>query len=103
MAAVHWTDCKGVYFLSTGPDPVEAGLEVPRRVGLAVTQVPTTPIQTCYTKNMRGVDVQDQLRTSYSSNIASKKWWHRLFFFCLDTTVTNTYILYTETCARLGE
>jgi hypothetical protein len=103
MAAVHWTDCKGVCFLSTGPHPVEAGLEVPRRVGLAVTQVRTSPIQTCYTKNMRGVDVQDQLRTAYSSNIASKKWWHKLFFFCLDTAVTNTYILYRETCARMGE
>ena len=36
----------------------------------------------------------DQLRASYSSQLQSHKWWHHIFWFFLDMTIVNMYILY---------
>jgi hypothetical protein len=38
---------------------------------------------------MRGVDVSDQLQASYSYQVRSHKWWHRIFYFLLDMTIVN--------------
>jgi hypothetical protein len=51
---------------------------------------------------MRGVDVQDALRALYTVQIATKRWWTRLYFFGLDSILTNSFILYKEVCARNG-
>lgn len=37
-----------------------------------------------YNKNMGGVDLFDQLRTSYPIQKATRKWWKVLFAFMLD-------------------
>lgn len=58
--------------------------------------LPSTPHQLLYSTNMRGVDVYDALRTSYTVQIGTKLWWTRLYLFGLDTTLTNAYILYRE-------
>jgi hypothetical protein len=73
MAAVHWTDCKGVHLLSTAVGPVEPGLQLPRHTGRDITMVSTTPMQVVYTQNMRGIDVHDQYRATYTTMIWSKK------------------------------
>lgn len=102
MSVVYWSDCKGVLFLSTAIDPYSRGCSVTRhvRVGEASLTLPCSPQQLVYSKNMRGVDVQDQLRGSYTVGIPTKKWWHRLFFFCLDTALTNAYIIYKLWCVE---
>ena len=70
--------------------------------GHARAHVNTSPIQILYSRYMGGVDVGDQLRCYYSTQIATKKWWHRVYFFCLDTCITNAYIMHKGTSARLG-
>lgn len=50
---------------------------------------------------MRGVDVADQMRGAYTSQVRSHKWWHRLFYFLLDTSVVNSYVIYKAICERL--
>lgn len=93
IAAIHWMDTKGVHFLSTAADPmVTGGVSVLRCKNGEKEAVPTSPIQLCYSEHMRGVDVGDQLRGTYCSQISTKKWWHRVFFFCLDTAFVNAYI-----------
>ena len=47
---------------------------------------------------MRGVDVADQLRASYSTQDRTHKWWHRVFFFLLDMTSVNMYVIYVAKC-----
>lgn len=70
MAAIHWHDTKGVTFLSTAADPVKRyGMDVWRTSGGAKIDVPTSPIQEMYSRNMRGVDTQDQLRSSYTTDL----------------------------------
>jgi hypothetical protein len=99
MAAIHWQDTKGVHFLSTHSDPVQrGGLVVDRTSAGRKVKVPTSPIQVAYACNMRGVDTQDQVRAQYTTQMSTKKWWHRLFFFCLDASFTNAYLMYKNMC-----
>jgi hypothetical protein len=102
MSAAHWANCKGMAFLSTAANPYERGCEVGRNVGAERIILPCTPQQVLYSLYMRGVDVQDALRASYTVQIATKRWWTRLYFFGLDSTLTNSFILYREVCARNG-
>jgi hypothetical protein len=71
---------------------------VPRRNGAVREVVPTSPVLLEYTTFMRGVDVADQLRASYSSQSRSHKWWHRVFWAMLDVTEANMYVMYKHTC-----
>jgi hypothetical protein len=74
MAAVHWSDTKGVHFLSTAADPVQLyGVKTMRRQGGSAVAMPTFPIQIMYAENMRGVDTQDQYRAGFSTQIFTKK------------------------------
>jgi hypothetical protein len=104
MAAVHWYDTKGVHFLSTAADPVELyGVTTLRRQGGCAIDVPTSPIQLLYTENMRGVDTQDQYRAAFSTQIFTKKWWHRMYFFGFDSALTNTFIIHKTICISRGQ
>jgi hypothetical protein len=60
--------------------------------------IPTSSMHVEYTTPMYGVDVADQLRTSYNIQNRSLKWWHRIFFFLLDMTVVNMFIIYVAAC-----
>jgi hypothetical protein len=71
---------------------------VPRRNGAVREVVPTSPVLLEYTTFIRGVDVVDQLRASYSSQSRSHKWWHRVFWAMLDVTEANMYVMYKHTC-----
>ena len=46
-----------------------------------------------YTDNYNGVDKNDQLRSYYGIANKAKKWWKYIFWFCLDVSVVNAYIL----------
>ena len=101
IACVMWKDKRPVLLISTHAVPVQAPCihprfltSVPRRNGPVRESVHTSPIHLEYTTRMRGVDVADQLRASYSCQTRSHKWWHRIFFFLLDTTMVNMYIMY---------
>ena len=52
---------------------------------------------------MRGVDTADQLRGTYSCLTKSHKWWHRLFFFYLDTVLVNAWIIHSDLSFRMME
>ena len=43
---------------------------------------------------MGGVDRSDRMIRTYSVSRQSKKWWYRLFYYLLDTSFANSYILY---------
>jgi hypothetical protein len=74
--------------------------EVPRRNGAVREFIGTSPMLREYTTYMRRVDVADQLRASYSSQIRSHKWWHRILWFLIDMTEVNMYIMYMSHVAE---
>jgi hypothetical protein len=88
-----------VLLISTHARPIQPPCErpittVPRRNGAVRESIQTSPVLHEYTTDMRGVDVADQLRTSYSCQVKSHKWWHRILFFLLDMTIVNMYVIY---------
>lgn len=50
-----------------------------------------------YNKYMGGVDHFDQLLSSYSISWKSRRWWMRIYYYCLDACVVNSYIIYKTT------
>ena len=53
-----------------------------------------------YNTYMGEENVFDSRRKTYSSSCKSRKWWLWLFYFLLDATVTNVYILYKESAQK---
>jgi hypothetical protein len=102
MSAVHWADCKGVAFLSIAANLYEHGCQVQRNIGVERITLSYTLQQFLYSQYMWGVDVQDALRALYTVQIATKHWWTWLYFFGLDSTLTNSFIIYREVCAHNG-
>ena len=47
-----------------------------------------------YTKNMGGVDRADQLAQYYKILHRSLKWWKKVFYFLIELSFWNSYILY---------
>ena len=96
MGASTWFDSKPVTFLSTSSNPI-AGVDVTCRRwrgGESREEVRTTPQQVEYQKNMRGVDVVDQMRWDYTVQFHSRKWWHKVFMFVLDSSLQNMWTLW---------
>jgi hypothetical protein len=65
--------------------------------------VKTGPMHLQYTQNMRGMDKTNQLWGIYSYISWNHKWWHQLFFYMLDTTVTNMWIIHSDFSFRFLE
>jgi hypothetical protein len=101
---VMWKDKCPVLLISTHANPIGFPYvprdEVPHWNGPVREKIPTSPMLLEYTTYMRGVDVADQLRASYSSQSRSHKWWHRVFFALLDISEVNSYIMYLDRCKQ---
>jgi hypothetical protein len=102
MCAIMWMDAKPMFLLSTACNPVDPNSYAGRWVGRERVDFPTSPILLQYQQFMRGVDLVDQQRQEYTVQLQSHKWWHRLFMFILDSTLLNSYILYSHQIRGLG-
>lgn len=104
MVAISWQDKELVTMLSTGADAWSPDVVVLRRkrgrAGRMV--VPSTPVHLQYQTFMRGVDVTDQLRTTYSCQLSSHKWWKKILCFVVDQQLVNARIIHNECYEDLG-
>ena len=83
-----WMDRKQVTMLSTIHRGSETVTLPPNRRG----EERVKPLVVAdYNRGMKGVDLSDQLATSYSSPRKCRKWYHNLFFHLIDTAVVNAY------------
>jgi hypothetical protein len=102
ISCVMWKDKCPVLLISTHAIPIGFPCmpvdTVPRKHGAVRDDVQTSPIFVEYTTFMRGVDIANQLRASYSSQTRNHKWWHRVFIAMLDVTKVNMYIMYLSWC-----
>ena len=53
-----------------------------------------------YNKYMNGVDRNDQHCTYYSFIRKTLKWWRKMFFYLLECSTVNSYILYKKACTE---
>lgn len=98
MAFIVWQDTKEVLILSTAFHPKIGNTFVSRTQKDGSSQSIKCPraIQQ-YTKRMGGVDQFDQKKKTYSVGRRSKRWWLGIFYFLLDASITNAFILYSCT------
>jgi hypothetical protein len=93
-----------VLLLSTHAQPIGFPCQlvdvVPRQNGPIQEEIQSSPMHKEYTTYMRGIDVADQLRASYSCQVRTHKWWHHIFYLLVDMTFVNMYIMYLSILAR---
>ena len=56
-----------------------------------------------YNHNMNGVDIADQHSVYYTFQRKTRKWWRKVFFWLVETTVVNSYVLYKESVLVIGD
>lgn len=61
-----------------------------------ISTVPCPTALCDYNKNMNFVDKFDQHLSSYKIDRKSHKWYHRIFFYFLDASVVNTFVVYKQ-------
>ena len=92
-----WKDNKVVPLVNNISDPNRQSMVPHRNKDGTRSQISCPESVKQYNAFMGGVDMFDSRWKTYSCSRKSKKWWMRLFYFLLDSTVTNAYILYKET------
>ena len=94
MSASLWMDNKEVLVMSTNTQPGEQGLvkRMQRDSTCRDVTAPTSVIS--YNRWMGGVDRGDQLRQYYHLHLKSRKFYKYIFWFLVDVSITNTYILH---------
>ncbi|GBN58679.1 PiggyBac transposable element-derived protein 4 [Araneus ventricosus] len=95
LTCTVWKDKKEIFLLSNGAK--NEITTVKRRIGGNVSYVTCPKVIADYNKYMGGVDLADQYRKYYDISRKSRKWWIYMFWYLLDTTVNNAYIIYSTT------
>ena len=72
-----------------------------QRTSNAPTQKPT--VVDFYNHNMNGVDIADQHSVYYSFQQKTWKWWCKVFFWLMEATVVNSYVLYEQSVTAAGD
>jgi hypothetical protein len=94
LVATIWQDKKAVRLLSTCCAPEGTDSVKRRRRNQGTIELSCPPSLKLYTKHMGGVDRSDRMVRTYSVSRRSKKWWYRLFYYLVDTSIANSFILY---------
>ena len=93
MVALEWKAPKGkssVIMLSTESAASVTRVQLSRNRG----EVQKPLVVHRYNQSMNGVDRADQNSVYYSFIRKSRKWWRKLFFWMIEVTTVNSYILY---------
>ena len=96
VECIIWRDKRIVCIINNIPLPSQASTVLRRNKDDSRSPVLCPESVRLYNTYTGGVDVFDSKRKTYSSSRKSRKWCLWLFYFLLDTTVTNAYILYKE-------
>ena len=93
---VAWHDKRTVTVLSTLSNPLEMSSVKRRKKDGSQVDVPCPKAIQSHTAHMNGVDRVDQLRSSYSVSRRAAKWWKYLFWFLIDISIINGFIMMKE-------
>ena len=93
--AIKWYDNKIVHLLSNyaGIEPTDLCKEWDRRVTHTVEVARPFAVNE-YNKFIGGVDLADMLIELYHIDLKSRKWYTRIFFYLLDMSIVNAWLLY---------
>ena len=91
---------KPVFMLSSESSAAMVTVQSQRTYN-APTQKPT--VVDSYNHNMNGVDIADQHSVYYSFQRKTRKWWRKVFFWLMEATVVNSYVLYQQSVTAAGD
>ena len=84
-----WHDKREVSLISTNLNPLDADVVTQRHD----KQIQKPPVVVLYNSNMGGVDLADQMHKYYTIGRSSCKWYKYLFWFLIDLSICNAFIL----------
>ena len=94
LLAAYWSDVGFVKLMSNFHEP-DGGIVYRRVSGQADKQERDAPtLGVNYNEYMGGTDLMDWLRGLYTTARIGKKWWKCLFFWVVDTSMINAFILH---------
>jgi hypothetical protein len=59
------------------------------------------PIVKMYNQHMGGVDSFDQYRSYIKLDLRSRKYWHCMFWFIVESALVNAWVLYKQTLSKI--
>jgi len=96
---MKWHDERDVSLISTKCSPLAVDVVVSRRnQGISKPAVVDK-----YNKHMGGVDLADQLRQYYSIGRSSYKWYRYFFWFLMNISICNSFLLYNSYSLEQGK
>ena len=104
ILALRWKDNKVVTLLSNdlGVNPVHKCLRFSKETKQK-EEVDCPSLIKSYNANMGGIDKSDMLVHLYRTPMKAKRWYMRLFAYCIDLSVTSAWIAYRRDCKALRE
>jgi hypothetical protein len=104
ISYVRWYDNRVVNIVSTfvGSEPLTRVRRWCRKEKV-YTDIDCPQVITVYNKHMGGVDLLDSLMGLYRIQLRSKKWYHKLFFHCVDMAVVNAWLLFRRSLNQQGK
>ena len=84
-----WHDKRDVSLISTNVNPLDADVVTQRRG----KQIWKPPVVALYNSHVGGVDLADQMRKYYTIGRSSYKWYKYLFWFLIDLSICNAFVL----------
>lgn len=96
LVYLKWMDRKPVHFLSNYADPTDIREANRKRKDGTSDKINCPLMVVDYNKNMGYVDKLDMLKSIYEIDRKSKKWWHRIFWYLLDISLVNSYVLFKK-------
>lgn len=94
VECLMWKDNKVVSLINTATTPSLTTNVTRRNKDGSRAPIPCPQSVKDYNTYMGGVDLADARRKSYTCSRKSKKWWHRLFYFLVDISMVNAYLLH---------
>ncbi|KAJ8971485.1 hypothetical protein NQ314_000676 [Rhamnusium bicolor] len=94
LIALKWMDRKAILFISNFHDPTKLETVSRRQKDGSREEITCLSLINDYNRHMGYVDKFDMLKSLYEIDRKSRKWWHRIFWFFLDATVVNSYIIF---------
>jgi hypothetical protein len=102
LCIVHWFDNRAVQVSSTHIGIKPAKMVKRWDKARKFTEVPCPAAVAKYNSHMGGVDLFDMLAAMYRVDHKNRKWYRRVFYWILNVTCVNSWILYRRHCHQNG-
>lgn len=96
LLAVKWKDKRSVHLLSNYHKPNDVSYVKRKNRDGSSEDIPCPQVLIDYNRYMNSVDKFDQNKSTYEIDRKSHKWWHRIFFYFVDASVVNAFVLHKK-------